>query len=82
MVVIGADVASGGWVVARWDGSALEMSLHATVTDIDNKAYYFRTYDNMDIRKVDVGEIDFSKVKYQVKEIFGTVEDYRPIKLN
>ena len=34
MVVIGADVASGGWVVARWDGSTLEMSLHATVTDI------------------------------------------------
>ena len=66
----------------RFAADVPQFTSYATVTDIDNKAYYFRTYDNMDIRKVDVGEIDFSKVKYQVKEIFGTVEDYRPIKLN
>ncbi|GLP96306.1 linear amide C-N hydrolase [Paraferrimonas sedimenticola] len=51
----------------------------STVMDLDNKAYYFRTYDNMDIRKVAIGEMDFSKVKFQKQEIFKTATDYQQV---
>lgn len=42
----------------------------ATVTDFKNLNYYFRTFDNYDIRKVDLKKINFKTVKYSSVNIF------------
>ena len=43
----------------------------ATVADVENMTYYFRTYDNYDIRKIDLGAIDFDAIDYQKESPFG-----------
>ncbi|MDE4996869.1 choloylglycine hydrolase, partial [Francisella tularensis subsp. holarctica] len=52
---------------------------YSVVDDLSNRDYYFRTWDNNDIRKVDLIKIDFAKAKYQADTIFGQA-DYQEIK--
>ncbi|USD67999.1 linear amide C-N hydrolase [Vibrio sp. SCSIO 43136] len=54
-----------------------QFTSHSNVADIANKDYYFRTYDNMDIRKVDLDTIDFSTVSYHSESIFNTQPAYK-----
>lgn len=56
-----------------------QFTSYSNVSDIANKDYYFRTYDNMDIRMVDVDSINFSKVKYHSESIFGTQTSYQQL---
>ncbi|MBB3700651.1 linear amide C-N hydrolase [Flammeovirga yaeyamensis] len=59
-----------------------QMTGYSTVIDVKNKVYHFRTYDNMDIRKVDVNAIDFATVAYQTQDIYRTQSEYKDIKIN
>jgi len=52
---------------------------YAVVGDLRNRVYYFRTYDNYDIRKVDLAKIDFGKVKQKSASLFGPA-NYREFK--
>ena len=53
-----------------------QLTSYAVVDDLKNRVYYFRTYDNYDIRKIDLGKIDFGKVKRKSASLFGTA-NYR-----
>jgi len=44
---------------------------YAVVGDLKNRVYYFRTYDNYDIRKIDLSKIDFGKAKLKSASLFG-----------
>ena len=55
----------------RWVNDEPQFTSYAAVGDLHNRVYYFRTYDNYDIRKVDLTKIDFSKTKFQSVSIFG-----------
>ncbi|GLP96239.1 linear amide C-N hydrolase [Paraferrimonas sedimenticola] len=53
-----------------------QFTSYSNVVDIANKDYYFRTYDNMDVRKIDVDSIDFGKVSFKSEGIFRTADSY------
>ncbi|GLP97618.1 linear amide C-N hydrolase [Paraferrimonas sedimenticola] len=42
----------------------------STVADLTNLSYYFRTYDNYDIRKIDLAKIDFGSRSYASVDLF------------
>ena len=54
---------------------------YAVVGDLKNRVYYFRTYDNYDIRKVDLSKIDFGKAKLKSASLFGGA-NYRAFQFN
>lgn len=56
-----------------------QFTSYAVVADLQNRVYYFRTYDNYDIRKVDLSKIDFAMVKFQSATIFGSA-NYKEFK--
>jgi choloylglycine hydrolase len=60
----------------RWVNDDPQFTSYAVVGDLNNRVYYFRTYDNYDIRKVDLAKIDFSKVPFRSASIFGGA-DYK-----
>ncbi len=47
-----------------------EFTSYAVVDDLKNRVYYFRTYDNYDIRKVELSKIDFAKAKLKSVSLF------------
>ncbi len=49
-----------------------QFTSYAVVDDLKNRVYYFRTYDNYDIRKIDLSKINFVTAKYQSVSLFGT----------
>ncbi|OAN10854.1 hypothetical protein A3K86_17835 [Photobacterium jeanii] len=53
-----------------------QFTSYSNVVDIDNKDYYYRTYDNMNVRKIDLDNIDFSKAEYHTTSIFNTQTAY------
>ena len=63
----------------RWVNENPQFTSYAVVDDLKNRIYYFRTYDNYDIRKIDLNKIDFATVKYQSASLFGTA-DYKEFK--
>lgn len=46
----------------------------SAVIDIANKVYYFRTYDNMTVQKIDLEKIDFDTVAYKRDRLFGKAD--------
>lgn len=64
-----------GTLYWRWLDPAPQMAGYSIVADTKNADYYFRTYDNLTIRKVDVDNIDWETAKYQEKAIFGTLKE-------
>ncbi|MPW28257.1 linear amide C-N hydrolase [Agarivorans sp. B2Z047] len=48
-----------------------QMIAYGNVVDIEDKAYYFRTYDNPSLRKIDLDDIDFDSVPYSASPIYG-----------
>lgn len=74
-----------GTLYWRWLNEAPQMAGYSIVADTGNADYYFRTYDNLMIRKVDVDSIDWENAKYEEKAIFGTLKksgyaDFVPVK--
>lgn len=61
----------------RWLDENPQMCGYFNVVDLKNKTYYIRTYDNMDIRKVDLRKIDFANTKFKAKSIFDQSSEYR-----
>ncbi|MGI9367884.1 MAG: hypothetical protein ACR2O2_03510, partial [Ruegeria sp.] len=59
----------------RWLDEAPQMAGYSIVADTGNADYYFRTYDNLMIRKVDVDNIDWENAKYEERAIFDTITD-------
>ncbi|MEZ9925522.1 linear amide C-N hydrolase [Vibrio breoganii] len=49
---------------------------YGNVVDIEDKAYYFRSYDNPTIRKVDLDDINFGTVSYSATPIYGAPATY------
>ncbi|WP_168796705.1 linear amide C-N hydrolase [Cognatitamlana onchidii] len=62
-----------GTLYWKWLDEAPQMVGYSIVSDTKNADYYFRTYDNHQIRKVDVDNIDWENAKYEEKAIFGTL---------
>jgi choloylglycine hydrolase len=54
----------------RWVNDRPQFTSYSVVGDLQNRIYYFRTYNNYDIRKVALQEIDFAKTTYQVDTLF------------
>ncbi|MGI9520924.1 MAG: linear amide C-N hydrolase [Hyphomicrobiaceae bacterium] len=65
-----------------WLDSAPQMVGYFNVVDLKNKVYYVRTHDNMDIRKVDLSEIDFATVTYKEKSLFDQISEYKDVKFD
>lgn len=56
-----------------------QFTSYAVVSDLKNRVYYFRTYDNYDIRKIDLRKIDFATAKFRSVSLFGTA-NYKEFK--
>ena len=63
----------------RWVNDSPQFTSYAVVVDLKNRVYYLRTYDNYDIRKVDLSKIDFATAKYGSIPMFGTA-NYKELK--
>ena len=46
---------------------------YSVVDDLKNRIYYFRTYENYDVRKIDLSKIDFATVQYKSASVYGGV---------
>ncbi len=55
----------------RWVNNLPQFTSYSVVGDLKNRVYYFRTYDNYDIRKIDLKKIDFATAKYETRSPFG-----------
>jgi len=63
----------------RWVNNDPQFTSYSIVADQSNRVYYFRTWNNYDIRKVSLKDIDFAKTTYQADTMF-TPEDYQEYK--
>lgn len=54
----------------RWVSDHPQFTSYSVVGDLANRTYYFRTYNNYDIRKIDLRTIDFANVKYTSDSLF------------
>lgn len=55
----------------KWVSEHPQFTSYAIVADLKNRIYYFRTYDNYDIRKVDLSKINFARARYHSAPLFG-----------
>ena len=46
----------------------------SVVLDFKNMIYYFRTYDNMTVQKIDLSKIDFANVPFKRDPLFGAAD--------
>lgn len=68
-----------GTLYWRWVSNHPQFTSYAVVGDLKNRIYYFRTYDNYDIRKIDLKKISFATVKYRSASLFGAA-NYKEFK--
>ncbi|PRY26937.1 penicillin amidase [Aliiruegeria haliotis] len=71
-----------GSVYWRFLSDEPQMDAYSVVIDFGNKDYYLRTYDNLDIRKVDIDAIDFATVEYSAQDIYGVTPSYSEVPVN
>jgi len=64
------DIVLGALYWPEFFGDEPAMTSYSLAVDLTGKTYYLRTYDNFDIRKIDLNAIDFAKVDYQEHAIF------------
>lgn len=79
-IVNSFDITSGLVVEKSPEGKtvAKETTQFASFRDLTNKIFYFRTYENLDLRKVDLKKLDFTGDKPKFIEMSGgnqTVKD-------
>lgn len=60
----------------RWVDDHPQFTSYSVVGDLQNRVYYFRTYNNYDIRKVSLKEIDFAETAFATTTLFSPA-DYR-----
>ncbi|MBU3664863.1 MAG: linear amide C-N hydrolase [Chthoniobacterales bacterium] len=63
----------------RWVNDRPQFTSYSVVGDLANRVYYFRTYNNYDIRKVALQDINFADTTYKVDTLF-TPPDYQAFK--
>jgi len=56
-----------------------ETTQFATFRDLTNKVFYFQTYDNLDLRKVDLRKLDFTGQKVKFIEMYGDVQSVKDV---
>lgn len=61
----------------RWVNDRPQFTSYSVVGDLANSVYYFRTWNNYDIRKVALDDIDFAKTDFASDTMF-TPAAYRP----
>ncbi|GLP97801.1 linear amide C-N hydrolase [Paraferrimonas sedimenticola] len=71
-----------GTLYWEWLSPTAQTVTHFTVHDLQEMDYYYRTYKDMTIRKVDVNAIDWSKAKYSAFDIYQSVSEYQPVTFN
>ena len=65
----------------RWVNENPQFTSYSVVGDLQNRVYYFRTWNNYDIRKVALADIDFAKTELTSDTMF-TPADYQAFKFN
>ena len=71
-----------GMVVDRGlDGkiTSSETTQWSTFRDLTNKVFYFRTYDNFNLRKIDLKNLDFNTGKIKSIAMYGDIEAVKDI---
>ncbi|MGI9427549.1 MAG: linear amide C-N hydrolase [Bythopirellula sp.] len=59
-----------------------QMTAYSVVVDIANRDYYLRTYDNMNVRKVDLDSIDFETTDFKRQPIYRMANSYSEVDFN
>ncbi len=75
-IVNAFDIVSGMVVERSPEGKILstETTQFSSFRDLKNKVFYLRTYDNLDLRKVDLTKLDFSSEKVKFIEMSSGVQ--------
>lgn len=58
---------------------AAETTQFATFRDLRNKIFYFQTYDNLDLRKVDLRKLDFAGDKTKFIQMYGDTQSVKDV---
>ncbi len=56
-----------------------ETTQFATFRDLTNKVFYFQTYDNLDLRKIDLRKLDFTGDKVKFIEMYGEPQSIKDV---
>ena len=65
----------------RWVNDSPQFTSYSVVGDLQNRVYFFRTYNNYDIRKIDLADIDFAKTELTSDTLY-TPANYEEFKFN
>jgi len=65
----------------RWVNDSPQFTSYSVVSDLANRIYNFRTWNNYDIRKVALADIDFAGTEFTSDTLF-TPADYQPFRFN
>ena len=58
---------------------AKETTQFATFRDLANRVFYFQTYENLDLRKVDLRKLDFSADKVRFIQMNGAGQSVKDV---
>jgi choloylglycine hydrolase len=80
--VLNAFDMTGGLIVAksadgkRWPKYTTQF---ASVRDLTHKVFYFRTYENLDLRKVDPKKLNFTRDKIKLIRMYGDSQSVKDV---
>jgi choloylglycine hydrolase len=63
----------------RWVNESPQFTSYSVVGDLQNRTYYVRTWNNYDIRKIALADIDFDKTEFTSDTIYAPA-DYQPFR--
>jgi choloylglycine hydrolase len=80
-IVNAFDIVSGMVVERSPQGKivAKETTQFASFRDLTNKIFYFKTYENPDLRKVDLKKLDFAGDKVKFIEMSGDTQSVKDV---
>jgi choloylglycine hydrolase len=80
-IVNSFDITSGLIVEKSPQGKvvAKETTQFASFRDLTNKIFYFKTYENLDLRKVDLKKLDFAGDKVKFIEMSGDAQSLKDV---
>jgi choloylglycine hydrolase len=80
-IVNSFNIVSGMVVEKSPEGKVManETTQWASFRDLTNKVFYFQTYDNLDLRKVDLRKLDFTGVKVKFIEMYGDTQSVKDV---
>jgi choloylglycine hydrolase len=80
-IVNAFNIVSGMVVEKSPEGKVLasETTQFATFRDLMNKVFYFQTYENLDLRKIDLSKLDFSGDKLKFIQMSGGTQSVKDV---